>query len=85
MIACIHDVDIIANAQAYERVESAPVIRVYSDLIGLPLPSSARIASMITVTGRVNVFAAVIGDDGCVIRSVLLPKELHRKAMGNEI
>ncbi len=87
MIACITDADIVGKIErerlAYERVEPAAVVRAYSDLIGHPLPASARIASMITVTGEMNTFAAVIGNDGCVIRLVVLPKELHQKAMGN--
>lgn len=88
MIACITDSDIIAKIErehlAYERVEPAAVIRAYSDLIGYPLPSSARISTMITAAGAVNTFAAVIGVDGCVIRLVVLPNELHRKAMGTD-
>lgn len=85
MLCITHDMLIDqfrAEHLQYVETTNIPVIRTYSELIGKPLPAPARIVSMLSTEGRENAFVAVIGDGGCVLSTVFLPKEIHDKAMG---
>jgi hypothetical protein len=88
-MTCITDADIVRLADrdklAIEQVVPASVVRTYSSLIGLPLPADAHISSMLTIRGAVNIYAAVIDTNGCVVQSVFVPREIHEKAMGNPL
>lgn len=65
------------------EVEHPGFAAVYSGALGLTIPADAQMIGMFFVEGPDAVFVGLIGKNGCVRYTIIIPRQAHEFAMAS--